>query len=183
MEEVWKDIAEYDGLYQVSNFGRVRNAKGLIMKQKPSKDGYVRIQLFKDGRYKAQYVHILVASQFLDKPRIEKVEVNHIDANKSNNVVSNLEWVTRRENHYHAVAMGLKPVCPTVGKYGADNPCVKPVYQYDKDGNFLKKWRTRSEAASFFHCTPSSLSRCMNGGRKSCKGFVWKREPPDSIIN
>lgn len=175
MVEIWKDVTGYVGLYQVSNLGRVRNKSGLIMSQKPSKrDGYVRLLLYKAGKYKAEYVHILVAQQFLQKPSFDSAEVNHIDANKSNNVVSNLEWVTKRENHFHAVRLGLKPVNPTIGKYGSDNPCSKPIFQYTTDGVFIREWKSRDEAASYYGCTPNSISRCMNGVRKTCKGFLWK---------
>lgn len=178
MNEIWKDIEDYENLYQVSNLGKIRNSKGLIMKQKPSKDGYVRILLCKNGHYTAKYVHILVAKAFISNPNC-KAEVNHIDANKSNNTVSNLEWVTRSENHFHAVSKGLKPINPTKGKYGKDNPCTKPLYQYDLNENFIREWSSREEAAEYYGCIPNSISRCMNGVRKTCKGFIWKRTPPN----
>lgn len=176
MIELWKDVEDYEGIYQVSNLGRIRNHSGMVLKQKPSKDGYVRILLFDGQKYKAKYVHILVAKAFVPNPE-NKPEVNHIDANKSHNTSDNLEWVTRQENHFHAVAHGLKPINPTIGKYGNDNPCVKPIYQYDMQGNFIKMWRSRADAASYYHCKPNSISRCMNGVRKSCKGYIWKRNP------
>ena len=176
MEEIWKDVEEYNGLYQVSNLGRIRNSAGLIMRQKPSKDGYVRIMLFQNHKYKSHYVHILVAKAFIPNP-YNKTEVNHIDAVKSNNTCANLEWVTKSENHYHAVKMGLKPVCPTKGKHGNDNPCTKPIYQYDMDGNFIREWKSREDAARFYNCAKNSISRCMNGVRNSCKGFIWRRFP------
>lgn len=176
MIEIWKDIEDYEGIYQVSNLGQIRNNRGCILRQKPSKDGYVRILLCKDNKYKSKYVHIIVAKAFVPNP-FNKPEVNHIDAVKSHNTSNNLEWVTTRENHFHAVAHGLKPINPTIGKHGADNPCVKPVYQYDLQGNFIKKWRSREEAAIYYCCQPNSISRCMNGVRKSCKGYIWKRIP------
>lgn len=173
VKEVWKEIDGYNGRYLISNYGRIKNRDGWIMKQKPSKDGYVRILLFNGKKYKAEYTHILVAKAFLPKPT-SKSEVNHIDADKSNNLLWNLEWVTRSENHYHAVSLGLKPENPTKGKRYEDNPCVKPVYQYDMQGNFMKKWNSRREAADFYGCQPNSISRAMNGERKSCAGFIWR---------
>lgn len=178
MKETWKNAVGYDGLYQISDLGRIKNRNGLIMKQKPSKDGYVRILLFKDKKYKAEYVHILVAKAFLDQPKF-KTEVNHINANKSDNRLCNLEWVTKRENHFHAVRMGLKPENPVKGKSYEENPCVKPIYQYDLNGEFIRKWDSRKAAALFYNCDPNSISRAMNGERKSCKGFIWRHTPPD----
>ena len=173
MDEKWEDIAGYNGLYQVSNLGRVKNKKGLIMAQKPSKDGYVRLLLFKDGKYKAEYVHILVAKAFIPNPA-HKPEVNHIDADKANNKVDNLEWVTSSENHSHAVALGLIPICPTIGKYGADNPGSKPVAQYDLAGNLIKVWPSREEAGQALGCRRSDICNAINGWKKSCKGFMWR---------
>lgn len=176
MKEIWKSIDGYYGLYEVSNLGRVKNNNGLIMAQKPSKDKYVRILLRNNKKYKSEYVHILVARAFIPNPQ-NKPEVNHIDANKSNNRVDNLEWVTRSENHWHAVEHGLKPICPTKGKYGSDNPCTKPVLQYDLDGNLIREWRSRIDAAKFYGCHKSSITNCVNGYKKTCKGFVWKKKP------
>lgn len=177
MNETWKDIQNYEGLYQVSNLGNVKNYKGLIMKQKPSKDGYVRILLCKNGKYKSFYVHILVAKAFIDNPN-NKSEVNHIDGNKANNTSSNLEWVSRLENHFHAVKMNLKPACPTIGKFGSEHPTSKAIYQYSKEGVFIKKWDCRGDAASYYGCTPNSITRCISGFRKTCKGYIWKLTPP-----
>ena len=176
MKEIWKDIADYGGSYQVSNLGRVRNADGLVMKQRRGKDGYCRILLYKDGKYKGEYPHILVAKHFIEKPTGDNLEVNHIDGVKQNNSVSNLEWVTRRENHFHAVKLGLKPPNPTLGKYGSEKPCSKPIYQYSLDGVFIRAWRSRADAAEYYNTTPNSISRCMNGVRQSCKGYIWRHE-------
>lgn len=173
MSEIWKDICGYVGLYQVSNLGRVKNKNGALMKTNPSRDGYVRIQLRKNGEYKSKYVHRLVALAFLENP-YGLPEVNHIDGDKTNNRADNLEWVTRTENHVHAVKLGLKPICPTIGKYGAENPCVTPVLQYDLNGNFVKEWKCRADAAKHYNGSANSISRCMNGVRKTYKGFIWR---------
>lgn len=177
MNEIWKDIDTFKGRYQVSNLGRIRNNKHYIMKQKPRKDGYVCISLFDGNIYHACYVHILVAKAFIPNPQ-NKSEVNHIDADKSNNVSSNLEWVTKLENHNHAVAMNIKPICPTLGKFGAAHPTSKEVYQYSKNGSFIKKWNCRGDAAIYYNCTANSISRCILGIRKTCKGYIWKLTPP-----
>lgn len=172
MDEVWREIDGYGGLYQISSFGRVKNSKGLIMAQKPSKDGYVRIQLFKDKKYKAEYVHILVGRAFIPNPQ-NKPEINHIDADKSNNHVGNLEWVTRRENHFHAVSMGLKPVRPNIGKFGSACSQAKPILQYDLNGNFVKKWEAYIEAAKGTGAKASAISSCARGKGRTAGGYIW----------
>lgn len=180
MEEIWKEINGYDGLYQISNLGRVKNSKGLIMAQKPSKkDGYVRIQLFKNGKYKAEYVHILVAKHFIPKPPIENLEVNHIDANKSNNLVSNLEWVTRSQNTKHAIDRKLRFVNPAMGKYGKDNPNSKRTAQYDLDGNLIRIWDSREDAAVYYNCKRGNICKAINGYKKSYLGYMWRNASGD----
>lgn len=101
--ELWLDISGYENLYQVSNHGRIkslnyrRTGKEQILKQATNKDGYKFVSLRKNGKGKTFTVHRLVAKAFI--PIIEnKVEINHIDCNKTNNCVSNLEWCTHKEN-------------------------------------------------------------------------------------
>ena len=124
-EEVWKDIEGYEGLYQVSNMGRVRSLDHYVIHAskngsianhffkgrqiKPHYDGrdnYLQFGLCKDGETKQHLVHRLVAKAFLAPP-IGKNEVNHIDGDKTNNKVNNLEWATKKENLQHALKTGL----------------------------------------------------------------------------
>ena len=104
MQEIWKDIHDYEGLYQVSNMGNVKSLspnlkhrKGkpneLIMHKTMSSTGYMHVQLYKNHKAITKLVHILVATAFIDNPE-NKPEVNHIDGNKRNNAIENLEWVT-----------------------------------------------------------------------------------------
>lgn len=118
--EEWKDIKNYEGLYQVSNLGRVRSVdhyasngktqilyKGKIKRlQSNKKNDYLSVILSKNNKEKRVYIHRLVAESFIKK--IDgKDEVNHIDGNKHNNIVENLEWVTSQENKQHAYSLGL----------------------------------------------------------------------------
>ena len=106
-DETWRDIKGYEGLYQVSNYGRVKSLiKGIILKPKVCKTGYLCVGLWKDGKQKWMLIHRLVTQTFIPNP-VNKPQVNHIDGVKSNNVVYNLEWVTSSENNQHAVNTGL----------------------------------------------------------------------------
>lgn len=102
--EMWKDIEGYEGLYQVSNQGRVR----IIKERKLSidKNGYNTVMLVNNGQRKLCKVHRLVAKAFIDNSEF-KTQVNHIDGDKSNNKSDNLEWVTPSENTLHSYKMGL----------------------------------------------------------------------------
>lgn len=118
MEEIWKDIEGYNGRYQVSNLGRVKSiiTKGRYEYNPPkvsilsgtiARGGYKRVLLTKNGKKTAESVHRLVAKAFIPNPE-NKPQINHIDGNKLNNCVDNLEWVTHQENQAHAWDNGLK---------------------------------------------------------------------------
>jgi predicted XRE-type DNA-binding protein len=107
MKEIWKDIEGFEGEYQISNLARVKSFKGkraIILKQSTQSRGYKQVSL----PSKCTLVHVLVARAFINKPEY-KVEVNHINGDKSCNEVSNLEWVTHKENMEHALNTGLLP--------------------------------------------------------------------------
>ncbi|WP_214796526.1 MULTISPECIES: NUMOD4 motif-containing HNH endonuclease [unclassified Exiguobacterium] len=119
---VWKDIAGYEGLYQVSNSGEIRSydrvvlarsgkpthRKGRVLKQIVKKNGYCVVTLTRNKHDRKQMtVHRLVAKTFLGEP-VEGLQVNHIDGDKTNNDVSNLEWTTPKENTRHSIRNGLR---------------------------------------------------------------------------
>lgn len=111
MVEIWKDIDGYIGIYQVSNMGNVRSLqreefkcaqgyrvrKGVELKPSQDQKGYLMVNLYKNGKGRSRRVHRLVAEAFIDNP-MHLSEINHIDENKKNNVVSNLEWCTSSYN-------------------------------------------------------------------------------------
>ncbi len=113
--EIWKDIADYEGLYQVSNYGNVRRISRYGRKWvrnckcKKTRDGYFESTLVKNSKPKSIRTHRLVAIAFCENPHNKK-EVNHIDGNKRNNRADNLEWVTSSENQKHAYKLGLQKV-------------------------------------------------------------------------
>ena len=120
MQEMWKSIRGYEGLYEVSNLGRVRSLKrattrGVVLKQ-TVKHGYMQVCLSKDGTPSTKRVHRLVAEAFIANP-MDKPVVNHINGDKTNNAVSNLEWATNSENELHSFrVLGKKPNSPWKGK-------------------------------------------------------------------
>ena len=119
--EIWKDIPNYEGLYQVSNMGNVKSishyaknnvngglrlTKGIILSQYKMPNGYLQVQLSKNKIREKKYVHRLVAEIFLTNDE-NLSDVNHIDGNKENNSVENLEWCSHKENQIHMVKIGL----------------------------------------------------------------------------
>ena len=118
--EEWRDITGYEGLYQVSNLGRVRSldryvnsgyntkrfSKGKILSFLLQKNGYAKVMLSKENTVKNADLHRLVAETFIANPN-NKTTVNHKDGNKENNKIDNLEWATQKENNNHAAANGL----------------------------------------------------------------------------
>lgn len=118
-DEVWKDIQGYEGLYQVSNFGNVKSLdkqvwggksfyfkKGEIKKKIIGSTGYWQVMLYKNNNHKTTKVHRIVAKVFIENPNLHNV-VNHIDGNKLNNNIKNLEWCTHKHNSIHAAKSGL----------------------------------------------------------------------------
>lgn len=99
MQEIWKDITEYEGIYQISNLGRVKNTVTKeIKKQTDNGKGYKIVNLWKQNKGKMFYIHRLVAEAFIENT-LNKPEVHHIDSDRSNNTVENLAWVTTKENN------------------------------------------------------------------------------------
>lgn len=124
MSEIWKPVVEYEGLYEVSNLGRVKSLprngttrQERILKPTLKKSGYVDICLQKKGKRKYTHLHQIVARAFIPNPD-NKPQVNHIDGNKQNNAVDNLEWNTASENLRHKFRVlgwkadrhGMRPV-------------------------------------------------------------------------
>lgn len=177
MEEIWRDIEGYEGIWKVSNFGNVRKLifHGRYYEHdiKPTlhHTGYLVVQLSKKP-YKTSVVHRLVAKAFIP-PVKGKTCVNHIDGNKTNNRVENLEWVTRAENTHHAIRSGLMHPRNTPKRFGKDNPTSKAVLQYDTDGNFIKKWDSQSDAARHYSAKSSTISNCIDKPSKLFNGFMW----------
>lgn len=170
MQEIWKDITDYEELYQVSNLGRVKTLKREIIRSKPylSKriapekiiyikplNDYLGVTLYKDGKRKSFLVHRLVAKAFIPNPN-NLPQVNHKDENKYNNCVSNLEWCTNDYNLNYGT-----------GRERFLSLIMKPVCKFSLDGVFLEKYSSQTEAAIKNGVSQANISKCCNGKTKN----------------
>ena len=169
INELWKSVKGYEGLYEVSDKGRVRRVDGKVLKQQTSQFGYKVIKLNKNGKSKGYFVHRLVAEAFISKPTKAQC-VNHIDECKTNNNVDNLEWVTYHENNYHGTAR--KRISETLHKYYEENGhhCRKPVRCIETD----RIYSGVRVAGRELGINRGSLSSCLNGNRRTAGGFHWE---------
>lgn len=168
--ELWKAISGYEGLYEVSNLGNVRSLFRYkkVLKPWDIGTGYLMVSLSKDKSRRTFFVHRLVASAFIENPE-NKPQVNHLDENRANNNVSNLEWCTCKENH----------------NYGSHNEKLstahinhpkksKPVAQYTIHGEFICEFPSIADAARKTATNKSDICACCQGKRKAHKGYVWR---------
>ena len=127
--EIWKDVIDFEGYYEVSSLGRVRNTRSSEIKaQNVQTNGkYLQVSLWKLNKEKRSLVHRLVAKAFIPNP-LNKPQVNHLDKNDQNNVVTNLEWTTCSENHKHAFANGRKGTKSRLGEKISQTSPYRYVY-------------------------------------------------------
>lgn len=177
MEEIFKDIAGYEGLYQISNYGNVKSfpRKGTdtkeerILKVYKNKKGYNVVYLYKDNIKKTKQVHRLIAEAFISNPD-NLPQVNHKDENKLNNCIDNLEWCTEKYNNNYGTRI------KRMIEKNRNNSCCKKVSQYDLEGNKIKTWNSIHEASRSLNLSYQNIWHCINGNQKTCNGFVWKYE-------
>ena len=160
MIEIWKDVLDYEGLYQASNLGRVRSlkfGKVRILKQRKNEKGYVYVSL----QTKSCRVHRLIWKAFNGKIP-DGYEVNHINEDKTDNRLCNLNLMTRKEN----CNWGTRNIRDGETK-------SKRVGQFTLDGKFVREWSSTRECDrnGFDH---SAVGKCCNGKLKTYKGYRWK---------
>ena len=173
MEEIWKDVLGYENLYLVSNFGRIKSLyhKNKIMQVYTNQQGYSIVRLHKNKKRTGLLLHRIVAKAFIPNPN-NKPEVNHIDGNKLNNCVNNLEWVTSSENTIHAYNNKLL----SRDFFGSLNiPRRKKVIQLDTNYNIINIYASLTEAGKCTGIKTSNISSCcLHKYRyKTAGGFIW----------
>lgn len=162
----WKEIQGYNGRYFISSKGQIKNKYGKILKPW-IRNGYYTIGLMINKKRTNYYIHRLVAEYFLSNPDKQRNFVNHLDGDKLNNNVSNLEWCTRQENAQHAYETGL--LVPTVENLVRFDR--KPVIRIE-DGQWFSGV---TEAANQMGVCEAAMSKCLNKGLSAtCCGYHWK---------
>jgi len=186
MKEQWKDIVGYEGLYEVSNLGRIKSKRITndssifncrILKGYLSPSGYIFVTLYRNSIKKNKKPHRLVGEHFLDNPE-NKPCINHIDGIKINNEVSNLEWCTFSENTLHAYRIGLMSRKAEknnmYGIFGSDNHSSIPVIQLDFNNNIIKHHECIRAAERDTGVSNQNISKVCKGKRPTAGGFIWK---------
>jgi hypothetical protein len=175
VEEIWRDVPGYEGLYQVSDHGNVRSlnwrnlghARNLYLKE--HNRGYRHVELRKNGKAKAFTVHRLVAMAFIPNPNNYPV-INHKDENKANNAADNLEWCNMSQNMKHTISLHQD-------RYHVEG---KPFYRTEKviqmsqTGEQLKVWDNLITIKRETGWSQWSIDQCCRGIRKTAYGYTWR---------
>uniref|UniRef100_A0A6C0KNX9 HNH nuclease domain-containing protein n=1 Tax=viral metagenome TaxID=1070528 RepID=A0A6C0KNX9_9ZZZZ len=167
--EIWKQVIieniDDDKKYFVSNLGRFKNSFGIIMDNyKVNENGYIRVFIYN----RTYALHRLIALTFIENPQ-NKEQVNHIDGNKINNRVDNLEWVTNSENQLHKFQIGL------------GNNFTRTIKQYDLEWNFIKEFESIALASKELNIGKTNIWGVLNKIRKTAGGFIWKYSQDENI--
>lgn len=186
--ETWKPVVGYEGLYEVSDLGRVRSLdreitterggrpfrykmKGQIVIPHERRHGYLAVCLYgkesKNGRFSQKSVHRMVAEAFLPNPNGYS-EVNHLDENKQNNVLSNLEWCNHKENCHHGTAIERR-----AAKF-RNGPKSKAVDQLDMNGNYIRTFPSMAEAKRQYGFAQSNIHNAIHGKYSQAYGYKWR---------
>lgn len=182
--EIWKPVIGYEGIYEISNIGRVKSLQrqkyknpthiipGKIRPLQLHSNGYYSIMLCKNGITKRVHIHRLVASAFIPNPAGHST-VNHINYDRKDSRVENLEWCSQQQNILHATKRnGYKNNMQ--GRTGKLSVNSKPTYQIGLDDKVIKLWDSLRDAARELNFNYSSLRNCARGTSKKSHNFKWK---------
>lgn len=168
MIEKYVDIPNYEGLYKVSNLGSVYSYKTRkVIKQHIKHNGYKQICLYKNGKKQQKLVHRLVAEAFIPNPE-NKPTVNHVDEDKTNNMVSNLEWATMKEQNNHGTR--LERVGKSISKAQLNRKDLSKQI-HCSNGEIYK---SINECSRLLNIDNSCIVKVLKGKRKHAKGFYFK---------
>ena len=173
MNEIWKDVVGYEGLYEVSSFGSIRNTKTKReLKPMFTRTGYAMVWLYgKDhlqGRNgKAFQVHRIVANAFCQKDTLD-CEVNHINENKSDNRACNLEWCTHKENSLHGTR-GAR-----IGRSNLNGKQSRAVVQLTLNGEFVREFPSLAEIKRNTGFNHKNICRLLKGKGETAYGYKWQ---------
>lgn len=171
--EIWKDIKGFEGVYQVSNLGRVKSLerpyrrKEKILKPKLTRNGYYQVELWKNSIEKKCYIHRLVWLAF-NGPIPENMQVNHINEIKSDNRLLNLNLMTAKENSNWGTGIERHAKNLINGKKS------KPVLQFDLNNNFIKEYPSTHQAERETGFNNGNISACCKGKQKTAYNFIWR---------
>lgn len=197
-EEVWKPAVGFEGKYEVSNFGDVRSigfyaricgngqryVRPKLLRKWIDKKGYYNVSITNSDniRYNKK-VHRLVADAFIPNDDVSRVEIDHIDTNRLNNNVSNLRWVTHKENmnniksviKQYLISSDSKMIERTLQTKRLKNTKTAPkkCYQYDLDGNLIATFESICEASRITGINSRNINSVCLGTRKTAGGYKW----------
>ena len=180
VEEIWKTCSDFD-MYEVSNLGQVRNKKTKRILRQATQGGYKCVGLMLNNKTISCRVHRLVAKEFIENQE-NKPQVNHLDKNRSNNIVSNLEWTTAKENNDHRSKGVIQTTNQNIRVWRVDintNEKIEMYNSFEEAG----QWLVDNNYSKCPHTARTNISNAVRGVYKSSCGFKWIRNEQEHLEN